>query len=146
MDSEPNNTNPDRGSDIRDAASFLLKGGSLLGTPCESCNGVQIKYKGKVICINCGKQEMSLEDKTIAATPTSGTRLDRELREPQNLTAPLHSLESEIQERMLELFRNLKTEFNDPNMEKQGIELLEMYLGLLERLKKYSKMMEGQKE
>lgn len=142
MDSEPNNTNPDRGSDLRDAVSFLLKGGSLLGTPCESCNGVQIKYKGEVICINCGKQERSVEDKTTVTTPASQTLLDRELREPQNLAAPLHSLESEIQERMLELFRNLKTKFKDPNMEKQGIELLEMYLGLLERLKKHSTMME----
>jgi uncharacterized Zn finger protein (UPF0148 family) len=136
MDSKPDNIDIDRRSNMKDAASFLLKGGSLLSTPCESCNGVQIKYKGEVICINCGKQQLLQEKSTNA---TSGSHFNGSINEPQNHTTAFHSLESEIQERIVELFKNLKSEFNDPSIERQRIELIEMYLGLLERLKKYSR-------
>ncbi|MGH9911509.1 MAG: Sjogren's syndrome/scleroderma autoantigen 1 family protein, partial [Nitrososphaeraceae archaeon] len=57
MDSRPNDVNSERKSNMKDAASFLLRGGSLLSTPCGICNGVQIRYKGNISCINCGKQQ-----------------------------------------------------------------------------------------
>ena len=30
---------------LKQAAEFLLKGGTLLSEPCEKCNGIQVKKK-----------------------------------------------------------------------------------------------------
>lgn len=47
------------------AAELLRKGGTLLSEPCEACNGVQVKFEDKIICVNCGKktEEHKEEDK-----------------------------------------------------------------------------------
>jgi UPF0148 protein len=47
------------------AAELLRKGGTLLSEPCEACNGVQVKFEDKIICVNCGKkiEEHEEEDK-----------------------------------------------------------------------------------
>ena len=34
------------------AVEIMKKGGILLGEKCPRCGGVQMKYKGQVICIN----------------------------------------------------------------------------------------------
>ncbi|MGB8087096.1 MAG: hypothetical protein WCF07_12485, partial [Nitrososphaeraceae archaeon] len=49
------------------------------------------------------------------------------------------TLEEEIEERILEQFKILKSESNDVNNEKKRIELIGMYFDLLERLRNYSK-------
>ncbi len=46
------------------AAEILRKGGSLLSEPCNICNGVQVKFKDEIICINCRSKvstDMSIE-------------------------------------------------------------------------------------
>ena len=50
--SRPSDVDKEAKSDMKDAVSFLLKGGSLLSAPCAICKGVQIKYKNEIICIN----------------------------------------------------------------------------------------------
>jgi uncharacterized Zn finger protein (UPF0148 family) len=64
--SRPSDVDKEAKSDMKDAVSFLLKGGSLLSAPCAICKGVQIKYKNEIICINCGKQRPADE---ITAEP-----------------------------------------------------------------------------
>ncbi len=49
----------DRGTlNLKDAASLLTKGGTLINDPCRLCSGVQVKYRGKVICVNCGNEKI----------------------------------------------------------------------------------------
>lgn len=36
------------------AAELVRKGGAILNEPCPNCGGLQLKYKGRNICINCG--------------------------------------------------------------------------------------------
>ena len=38
---------------VKKGADFLLKGGTLLSEPCKICNGLLIKYKGDILCLNC---------------------------------------------------------------------------------------------
>ena len=42
---------------LKEAASLLTRGGTLINDPCELCNGVQVKYRDNIICINCGNQK-----------------------------------------------------------------------------------------
>ena len=43
--SRPKDVDSEGKSDMKDAVSFLLRGGSLLGAPCTICSGVQIKVQ-----------------------------------------------------------------------------------------------------
>ncbi len=38
---------------IKRGADYLLKGGTLLSESCQNCNGLLIKYKDNVFCLNC---------------------------------------------------------------------------------------------
>lgn len=42
---------------LKEAASLLTKGGTLINDPCNLCSGVQVKFRDKVICINCGNEK-----------------------------------------------------------------------------------------
>lgn len=44
-------------ANLKEAASLLTRGGTLINYPCDLCNGVQVKYRDKIICINCGNQK-----------------------------------------------------------------------------------------
>jgi uncharacterized Zn finger protein (UPF0148 family) len=39
---------------MKTAAEFLLKGGTLLSEPCEKCSGIQVKTNDVIKCIICG--------------------------------------------------------------------------------------------
>jgi uncharacterized Zn finger protein (UPF0148 family) len=44
-------------SKLKEAASLLTKGGTLISEPCDLCSGVQVKFRNKVTCINCGNEK-----------------------------------------------------------------------------------------
>ena len=48
-------------SKLKEAASLLTKGGTLINEACELCNGVQVRFRNNVTCINCGNEKSQLE-------------------------------------------------------------------------------------
>ena len=58
---------------LKEAASLLTKGGTLIDEPCDLCNGVQVRFRNKVTCINCGNEKNQFE------------KLDARQREEQQL-------------------------------------------------------------
>jgi uncharacterized Zn finger protein (UPF0148 family) len=38
---------------MKNAAEFLLKGGTLLSEPCKKCSGIQVKKNDEIKCIIC---------------------------------------------------------------------------------------------
>jgi uncharacterized Zn finger protein (UPF0148 family) len=42
---------------LKEAASLLTKGGTLISEPCDLCSGVQVRFRNKVTCINCGNEK-----------------------------------------------------------------------------------------
>lgn len=140
MDSRPNDVDSERKSNMKDAASFLLRGGSLLSTPCGICSGVQIRYKGEISCINCGKQQPV--DETSARLASELQVSNVKDQSPDHHSFSLRAFEGEIEERIAEHFKILKSKSNDLNNEKQRIELIGMYLDLLHRLRNYSQGMQ----
>jgi len=136
MDSNrSSDVSPEGKSDMKDAVSFLLRGGSLLSAPCAICNGVQIKYKNEIICINCGTQESA--DKIAAKASFEQQASKAEDQFPDNPSFSAHTFVAEIEGRIAELFKLTKSESSDLNNERQRIELIGMYFDLLDRLKHY---------
>jgi uncharacterized Zn finger protein (UPF0148 family) len=127
---------------MKDAVSFLLRGGSLLSAPCAICNGVQIRYKNEIICIDCRKQQSADE---IAAKSASEQQVSKAKDQfPDNPLFSAHTFVAEIEERIAEQFKLMKSESSDLNNERQRIELIGMYFDLLDRLKNYPKKIQKQ--
>lgn len=49
---------------MKNAAEFLLKGGTLLSEPCEKCSGIQVKKNDEIKCIICGNTISPADNKT----------------------------------------------------------------------------------
>ena len=49
---------------LKNAAEFLLKGGTLLSEPCEKCSGIQVKKNHEIKCIICGNTISPVDNKT----------------------------------------------------------------------------------
>jgi len=93
------------------ASELLKKGATLLSEPCPRCGGVQIKYKGEVICIVCGS------GKETAAQPA----------------AKPSALKEVLEAKVLEVAYMLKDE-RSIERQKDLLDLLSKYLELLSKL------------
>jgi len=47
---------------LKKGADFLLKGGTLLSEPCQVCNGLLIKFKDDIMCLNCQKANQNNQE------------------------------------------------------------------------------------
>lgn len=118
---------------IKTGASFLAKGGTLTSEPCTKCNGVQVRLGDKTICINCGN-----EIKEAVRGGGGGGRLglEREQEKPSTprISQALTSTASMIEEKIARLTSDIRIE-DDLSLQRQKVELLEKYLGILEKTK-----------
>jgi uncharacterized Zn finger protein (UPF0148 family) len=112
-------------SRIKTGASLLASGGTLTSEPCQKCNGVQVRLGEKITCINCGNE-----------VNTAGTQPKSEGYKgvPARRSAVLISAASLIEEKIGLLVSEIRVE-NDISMQRQKAELVERYLGILERTK-----------
>src|SRR5947209_19970105 len=94
--------NKQKSGKLKDAASLLLKGGTLINDPCPSCTGVQVRFQNENICINgCNPQDL-----VGKATPTDSGVTNEEVN--RNITRGL--AKSIIQEKIILLIQQLKEE------------------------------------
>ena len=109
---------------LKDAASLLLKGGTLINDPCPSCTGVQVRFQNENICINgCNPQDL-----VGKATPTDSGVTNEEVN--RNITRGL--AKSIIQEKIILLIQQLRDE-NDISAQMIKADLIESYLRILEK-------------
>lgn len=47
---------------LKEAASLLTKGGTLINEPCDLCSSVQVMFHDKVICVNCGNEKSAYKE------------------------------------------------------------------------------------
>ena len=117
------NSNQNSGK-LKDAASLLLKGATLLNEPCPSCAGVQVRFQNKNICINrCDLQDVAAEPPQKESIPTHDDMM-------MNTNRDL--LKSIIQEKIMLLVQQLRDQ-NDLSSQKARAELIELYLRILEK-------------
>lgn len=122
-------TSPDENvSRIKTGASLLTNGGTLTSEPCPRCKGVQVRLRDKITCINCGN-----EVNTDVVAPLQPER-ERENATLAQKSAVLTSAASMIEEKIGLLASEIRRE-DDISIQRQKAELLERYLGILEKAK-----------
>jgi len=100
------------------AAELLRKGGTLVTDACSTCGGVQVKYSGKIVCVNCGKEEeVKVETKPAAAIEI------------------VNDLKNIVLAKINELLPALRSE-NDIDKQSELAKLLIRYLEVLEKIPK----------
>jgi UPF0148 protein len=119
----------DKSADIKNAAALLLKGGSLLSEPCGKCGGLQVKFKEKTTCVNCGNKQ----DTTIKST-VSPEKEYVTLDKSRDFVLELEKSEHIIKNKILMLSRDLKDE-NELKIQKQKVDLIEGYFRILEMIR-----------
>jgi uncharacterized Zn finger protein (UPF0148 family) len=114
-------------SRIKTGASLLANGGTLTSEPCPRCKGVQVRLRDKITCINCGNE---------VNTDVAHLRPERERENatPAQRPAVLTSAAYMIEEKVALLASEIRRE-DDISIQRQKAELLERYLGILEKAK-----------
>jgi uncharacterized Zn finger protein (UPF0148 family) len=105
---------------LKDAAEFLLKGGTLLSEPCEKCSGIQIRKNNETRCIICGNRD-------TAETREPDTDLNSSDQKNHK-----DSIEAKIGIRLAELIGKIGTDVNLPE-EEQRLRVIYYYVKLLEK-------------
>ena len=119
-------------SRIKTGASLLASGGTLSSEPCPKCSGVQVRLRDKITCINCGNEVNIAGGRGRAEG--GETKAERAGALPSRRTAVLTSAASVIEEKIALLASEIRAE-NDISAQRQKAELLERYLGILEKTK-----------
>jgi uncharacterized Zn finger protein (UPF0148 family) len=112
---------------IKTGASLLANGGTLTSEPCPKCSGVQVRFGDKITCINCGNEV------NIAASIKPKAEQDKVVS-PARRSTVLASAISLIEEKIVSLASEIRVE-NDISTQRQKADLLEKYLGILEKTK-----------
>jgi uncharacterized Zn finger protein (UPF0148 family) len=120
----------DKSSDIKNAAALLLKGGSLLSEPCGKCGGLQVKFKEKTTCVNCGNKQDTI--KSTFATPPEKEYVTSD--KSRDFEVELEKSEHIIKNKILMLSRELKDE-NELEIQKQKVDLIEGYFRILQMIR-----------
>ena len=105
---------------LKDAAEFLLKGGTLLSEPCEKCSGIQVRKNNETRCIICGNRNTA---------DTKEPDKDLDSSDQQNHE---DSIEIKIGIRLAELVGKIGTDVNLPE-EEQRLRVIYYYVKLLEK-------------
>jgi uncharacterized Zn finger protein (UPF0148 family) len=105
---------------LKDAAEFLLKGGTLLSEPCEKCSGIQVRKNNETRCIICG-------NRNTAETREPDTDLNSSDQKNHK-----DSIEAKIGIRLAELIGKIGTDVNLPE-EEQRLRVIYYYVKLLEK-------------
>jgi uncharacterized Zn finger protein (UPF0148 family) len=109
---------------LKHAAEFLLKGGTLLSEPCEKCNGIQVKKNNEITCIIC-------ENTTTVNEPKSTKDIDKIV---DKTTQPDFNMSEKIGRRLLELIMSVGSDKN-LDEEEQRLRVINNYIKILEKIK-----------
>jgi UPF0148 protein len=129
--SDATKNNSSDSSHFHDAASLLLKGGSLISESCPDCSGVQIKFKDDTICVNCGKSR-SVNNELRTKSDPSGIQQDE--NESSRPMTDLSKIEKMVVNRIGHLMMDLNSQ-NDLLNETQIADLIETYVRIIKKIR-----------
>lgn len=133
MSSDKHDENQDL--DLRSAADTLTKGGILIREPCNLCNGVQVKFKDQLRCVNCGKITYEHQPTKLDKTGDSEEITD-ESHSDRYFDLKLQNIAvTSIERRILELTSDIKND-NSILDELSKARLIDTYLSILDRFGK----------
>lgn len=105
---------------LKQAAEFLIKGGTLLSESCEKCNGIQVKRNNEITCIICGNKTVLEKTKPKKDTDSS-VQVD-------------DSVSEKIGKRLKELIIDIGSDKN-LDEEEQRLRVINNYIKILEKRK-----------
>jgi UPF0148 protein len=108
---------------LKDAATLLLKGGTLINDPCPSCSGLQVRFQDENVCVNECQQHQSAND-TVQAPVENDLSID----------AVKKMMDGIFKEKLVNILQTLRQE-NDFSKQKILAELIELYLRILSGLR-----------
>jgi len=135
---------------VKKGADFLLKGGTLLSEPCQICNGLLIKYKGDIMCLNCQKpipvqdeidkppnkifeeKEKETHPKPIDKITTNRIHESKELDNYKDL---LLQIDKTITKKLIDINKSIYFE-EDILKQKNYLKVLVLYLKVMDKIKK----------
>jgi uncharacterized Zn finger protein (UPF0148 family) len=145
---------------LKKGADYLLKGGTLLSESCQTCNGLLIKFKGDIMCLNCQSQNLNNHEleKAQQSSPSSSSASDKTyqenkkeliqtspekdysgkahaIKETENYQNLLSQIENTIIKRATDIDRSIYNE-NDSNKQINNLRILLLYLKVLKRIRK----------
>lgn len=106
---------------MKNAAEFLLKGGTLLSEPCEKCSGIQVKKNDEIKCIICGNTISPTDNKT----KESEKIVEFDFR---------NKMVEKIGKRLQELITGIGSDKNLAE-EEQRLRVIDTYIIILEKIK-----------
>lgn len=109
---------------LKDAATLLLKGGTLINDPCPSCSGLQVRFQDENVCVN----ECQLHQ--ISANDTGQAPIENDL----SIDAIKKMIDAIFKEKLVNILQTLRQE-NDLSKQKILAELIELYLRILSGLR-----------
>jgi UPF0148 protein len=145
---------------LKKGADYLLKGGTLLSESCQTCNGLLIKFKGDIMCLNCQSQNLNNHEleKAPQSSPSLSSSSDKmyqenkkeliqtspekdnsgkvhAIKETKNYQNLLSQIENTIIKRATDIDRSIYDE-NDSNKQINNLRILLLYLKVLKRIRK----------
>ena len=131
---------------LKKGADYILKGGTLLKDPCHICNGLLVKFKDNIICINCQESQNNKIEKTSQVLETDKIEnLSGLIEHNQNYENSikivrmdyqkiLEQMEQTILEKLNQIEELIKTEDN-LYKQKDHLKILRQYLKVLKEIK-----------
>ncbi len=136
---------------VKKGADFLLKGGTLLSEPCKICNGLLIKYKGDILCLNCQRSALNQdklenasdkifeenEEEKIRQKLTDKDNKNRiyDSEEKVNYKDLLLQIDKTITKKIIDINKLIHIE-EDTIKQKNNLKTLYLYLKIMDRIKK----------
>ncbi|MGI0030314.1 MAG: Sjogren's syndrome/scleroderma autoantigen 1 family protein [Nitrososphaeraceae archaeon] len=106
---------------MKNAAEFLVKGGTLLSEPCEKCSGIQVKKNDEIKCIICGN--------TISPADNKTKEIEKIFKFDYRNT-----MVEKIGKRLQELITGIGSDKNLAE-EEQRLRVIDTYIIILEKIK-----------
>ncbi|MEJ7641417.1 MAG: Sjogren's syndrome/scleroderma autoantigen 1 family protein [Candidatus Nitrosocosmicus sp.] len=135
---------------VKKGADFLLKGGTLLSEPCKICNGLLIKYKGDILCLNCQRSALNQdklenasdkifeenEEEKIRQKLTDKDNKNRiyDSEEKVNYKDLLLQIDKTITKKIIDINKLIHIE-EDTIKQKNNLKTLYLYLKIMDRIK-----------
>ena len=137
---------------VKKGADFLLKGGTLLSEPCKICNGLLIKYKGDILCLNCQRPTLNQEklentsgkifeenekEEMVRQKSFDKDNKNRiyDSEEKENYKDLLLQIDETITKKIVDINKLIYME-EDTNKQKNNLKTLYLYLKIMDRIKK----------
>jgi uncharacterized Zn finger protein (UPF0148 family) len=106
---------------LKNAADFLLSGGTLLSEPCNKCSGIQIRKNNEIKCIICGNTTL----------PENNTT-----KEVEEIVDSGHA--DQLRKKIIKRLNHLTNSIgSDKNLveEEQRLRVIDNYIKILEKIK-----------